>query len=280
VASDVTEVEVRPAATREAPQRPPPAVRPHRLRFLLIYGVLGAALAAAVVGVVVLVGKDGAGSSEWSSWRPSGGGVGAAEQIARHVAPRYRLANKDQLVDVLARPPSLTQGSHTIPVQIIGVQGTNGKFGEVAALSPTHSILYLLCGLGQSCTIATGKPSVERGELVRREILELALYTFKYVPGTDNVLAFMPPAAAKKQAVLVYLRKSDVAAALEKPLDDSLSPTVPQVSTIAARPHEVHLIDTVVTPRAFNPVTLTTTQGGDSLLVLAPLHTAKAQTTP
>jgi hypothetical protein len=160
------------------------------------------------------------------------------------------------------------------------VQGSNGKFGEVAAVSPTDSIMYLLCGLGTACTIATGAPSVERGELVRREILELALYTFKYVPGIDSVLAFMPPAAVKKQAVLIYLRKSDVAAELAKPLDDSLRPTVPRVSTIAARPREVRVIDAVVTPRAFNPVTLTTTQGGDSLLVLSPLRTSKSQTTP
>jgi hypothetical protein len=235
---------------------------------------------AAVVGVVVLAGESSSGSPTWSSWKPTGGGIGAAAQIARHVAPRYRLANKDQLVDVLARPPSLTQGSHTIPVQIVGVQGRNGKFGEVAQVSPTDSIMYLLCGLGQSCTIATGAPSVARGELVRREILELALYTFKYVPGIDNVLAFMPPAAAKKQAVLIYLRKSDAAAELDKPLDDSLSPTVPQVSTIAARPREVHIIDTVVTPRAFNPITLTTTPIGDSLLVLSPLRTSKSPTTP
>jgi hypothetical protein len=280
MASDVTEVETRLAAPpREAPQRPH-TVRPHRLRFLLIYGGLVAALVAAVVGVVVLAGESSSGSPTWSSWKPTGGGIGAAAQIARHVAPRYRLANKDQLVDVLARPPSLTQGSHTIPVQIVGVQGRNGKFGEVAQVSPTDSIMYLLCGLGQSCTIATGAPSVARGELVRREILELALYTFKYVPGIDNVLAFMPPAAAKKQAVLIYLRKSDAAAELDKPLDDSLSPTVPQVSTIAARPREVHIIDTVVTPRAFNPITLTTTPIGDSLLVLSPLRTSKSPTTP
>ena len=53
--------------------------------------------------------------------------------------------------------------------------------------------MYSLCGLGASCSIATGTPSVERGELVRREILELALYTFKYVGGIENVIAFMPP---------------------------------------------------------------------------------------
>jgi len=279
VASDVTEIGARPAQPAEAPQRPRP-MRPHRLRFLVIYGTLAAALAAAVVGVVVLAGEGDNGSPAWSLWKPSGGGIGAAQQIVAHVAPRYRLANGDQLVNVLARPPSVTQGRQTIPLQIVAVRGTNGRFGEVAELSPTDSIMYVLCGLGESCSIATGKPSVARGELVRREILELALYTFKYVPGIDSVLALMPPPGPKKPALVVYLRKSDVAGELGKPLDHFLRPTVPQASAIAERLREVHVIDTVVTPRAFNGIGLTTTPTGESLLVLAPRRASKGATTP
>ena len=64
--------------------------------------------------------------------------------------------------------------------------------------------MFSLCGLGQSCAIATGKASVERGTLVRREILELALYTFKYVGGVNHVIAFMPPARGK-QPTLCHL---------------------------------------------------------------------------
>ena len=70
--------------------------------------------------------------------------------------------------------------------------------------------MYSLCGLGTSCSIATGKASVERGELVRREILELALYTFKYVGGVKNVIAFMPPRPGDSPKYVVYLQKSDV----------------------------------------------------------------------
>ena len=54
--------------------------------------------------------------------------------------------------------------------------------------------LYILCGLGKNCSIEGGKASQTRGRLVRREALEAALYTFKFVPSVDSVLAFMPPA--------------------------------------------------------------------------------------
>ncbi len=43
------------------------------------------------------------------------------------------------------------------------------------------------------CSIKEGKPSNERGLLVTREALELALYTFRYVSGVERVIVTMPP---------------------------------------------------------------------------------------
>ena len=78
--------------------------------------------------------------------------------------------------------------------------------------------MYSLCGLGPSCAIATGTASVARGRLVRREILELALYTFKYVPGMQSVIAFMPPKTGSQPQYVVYLQKSDLSQELKLPL--------------------------------------------------------------
>ena len=51
----------------------------------------------------------------------------------------------------------------------------------------------MLCGYGQNCSIASGQPSVERHTLLRREAVELALYTFKFLPNIDSVSVFLPP---------------------------------------------------------------------------------------
>jgi len=57
-----------------------------------------------------------------------------------------------------------------------------------------NTVAYNLCGIGgKNCSIGTGAPSTDRLLLLRREALELALYTFKYLGGTDNVLAVLPP---------------------------------------------------------------------------------------
>jgi hypothetical protein len=242
---------------------------PHRLRFSVIYGLLGAVLVAAMAGVVVFATRSIDPAPKWSAWKPKGGGLGAAQEIADHVAQSYRLPNGDQLVDVISKAPSLSPpSSDTIAIHYVAVRGTKGKQDQVYPISPTNSVMYSLCGLGTSCAIATGKPSVERGRLVRREILELALYTFKYAGGIQNVIAFMPPQAGKQAKYVVYLRHSDVADALKQPLATTLGANVPLPKAIPAR--EVHAIETVTGPRLYSFGVAQAPQG-DLVFVLAPI---------
>ncbi|MDE3025433.1 MAG: hypothetical protein KGI93_07675 [Acidobacteriota bacterium] len=256
------------------PGDPPaaPQLRMYPRRFSFVYAVLAAAAVAAVAGLVLAIlstGVVGAGPA-WSTWKPSGGGLGAAKQIADEVGRTYRLPNGDQLVDVLAKAPSVsgTSGS-TIPLHYIVETGPSGqKANKEVQISSSNAVSYELCGLGASCSIATGKPTVARGTLVRREILELALYTFKYVGGVDNVIAFMPPPAGSQPQYVVYLQKSDVASELKQPLDETLGAKVPLPATIPAR--EVHLVDSVTEPRLFK-YGVTQSQTGDTILVLTPL---------
>ena len=240
----------------------------HRPRFAFVYGLLGGVLVLAVVLVVLYAGRAITPAPKWSSWHPSGGGLGAAKQIADQVGKSYRLPNGDQLVDVIAKAPSVSPSSgETIPLHYIAVEGTKGAGSKDYAISPSNSVTYDLCGLGSSCAIASGKPSVARGTLVRREILELALYTFKYVGGVDHVVAFMPPASTQAQYA-IYLQKSDVAAELKQPLAKTLASKVPLPAKIPAR--EVHVVDSVTEPRVYK-FGVAQAQTGDFVLVLTPL---------
>jgi hypothetical protein len=261
VAADVTDTPVRSVA--------PVDTRPHKLRFAIIYGALGAIVVAALVGAGIFATRSIDPAPKWSAWKPKGGGLGAAQEIADHVAQSYRLPNGDQLVDVISKAPSLSPpSSSTIPIHYVAVRGTKGNEDQVYPISPTNSVMYSLCGLGTSCAIATGKPSVERGRLVRREILELALYTFKYAGGIQNVIAFMPPQAGKQAKYVVYLRHSDVEAALKQPLATTLGANVPLPKAIPAR--EVHAIETVTGRRLYSFGVAQAPQG-DLVFVLAPV---------
>jgi hypothetical protein len=267
VATDVTaDSSARPI--EPATQEPAP-LRPHRERFLFVYGLLGGVLAVAIAGVVIYAGRSISPGQTWSSWHPSGGGLGAASQIADHVSKTYRLANGDQLVDVIAKAPSVSPTTgETAPLHYIAIQGKKGAGSVPSPISSSNSVMYQLCGLGTSCSIATGAPTVERGTLVRREILELALYTFKYIGGIKHVIAFLPPPAGQSAQYLVYLQKSDVSDQLKAPLARTLGAHVPLPSTIPSR--EVHAVDAATESKVYK-FGLAQAQTGDLVLVLTPL---------
>ena len=242
---------------------------PHRRRFLVIYGLLAAVLGVAVVGLVVFAGKSISPGPKWSAWKPSGGGLGAAKQIADQVAKTYRLPNGQQLDDVIAKAPSVSPASNlSIPISYIAVRGPKSSGDKIFTVSSSDSIMYSLCGLGTSCAIATGKASVQRGTLVRREILQLALYTFKYIGGIKNVIAFMPPAAGTQPKYVVYLQKSDLSSELHTPLVRTLAAKTPKQSTIPSS--EIRIVESTTGPRVYS-FSLSQAQTGDAVLVLAPI---------
>ena len=139
---------------------------------------------------------------------------------------------------------------------------------KVMQLTNEKTLTYALCGLGSSLSIANGKQSTERPTLVRREILELALYTFKYVKSVKQIVAFMPPPAGTQPAYVVYLQKSDVNQQLSIPLQRTLAPKVPLPAKITSI--EQQRIDSDTQPRIYK-FGISQTQQGDAVLVLAPL---------
>jgi hypothetical protein len=263
-----------PIADPVQPEVQAPALRtaaPIRRRFVFIYVLLAVALISGVTSLVVFASRSINPGPSWSAWKPSGGGLGAAKQIADHIAPNYRLPDGHQLVDVIARGPSVSAGGQSIPIPLIAVRGPKGKISQdnVVQVGSNDTYTFSLCGLGQSCSIATGKPSAERATLVRREILELALYTFKYVKGVKHIVAFMPPPAGTPPSYVVYLQKDDLKSQLGLPLTKTLTTKVPLATQLT--PTERSKIDGVTEPRIYK-FGLSQTQQGDAVLVLQPLQ--------
>ncbi len=94
-----------------------------------------------------------------------------------------------------------------------GIAITRQPFRKIGSpikqFEPSDStVAYVFCGSAPSC----GLPSTGAEDTVpmlRRETLELALYTFKYSPSVDSIVGLLPPAGKTNYAI--YLRRKSVA---------------------------------------------------------------------
>ncbi len=247
----------------------------YRLRFGLVYFLLAGIVGGAVGSFVVVATRPGeAPAPEWSSWRPDGSNDAKAKQIADHVSKRYRLPSGNQLAIAIAGPPSATASDGTsVPVEAIAVRPdtSTGQAEEddIDIVRSGDSLMFVLCGLGDRCSITEGEASEERHQLLRREALELALYTFKYVDSTDSVVVFLPPRPDADVSTSVFLTRKDVADELHRPLSKTLVSTVPpQLGAIPAR--ELGNIDRLTRPRLYQ-YGFTQAQNGSGILVLDPI---------
>jgi hypothetical protein len=235
---------VADVAPEEAETPRPAAEAPYRSRFGLLLGALiGIAIATAAIGAAVYVGTGGNNGAPdgWSAWKPNAvEGVGAAKQIASHVGKKYRLANGNQLVGVQAGPLEIFDVPLSVALRTAS-QGGNIEFVE------GNGLLYTLNGLGPRGSIKNGKPTEERHLLLRREALELALYTFRYIEDVDLVVALLPPkppeekkagsssttAAEESPTQALFFRPGDLEPQLEIPLGATIPANTPRPETIA-----------------------------------------------
>lgn len=231
-----------PPPTVEAPAATPaPAVTPpHQKHFkifnavLVCLAILAVSMAAAIV---VSSSSGGAGDGEsasWSAFKPTSPDVAVgAPEIAAHVGPKYRLPSGQQMVLVTGGPLEI----EGLPVKI-ALRHSAAAGGGVDLLDGGGA-LYRLCGLGPKCSITSGKPSKERGLLLYREALELALYSFHELEDVDHVVVFMPPspeAKADTPTIALHYRRGDVAGQLARPLRATLPTPVPTPDTIDQSP--------------------------------------------
>jgi hypothetical protein len=239
----------------------PPAERaesPYRSRFGLVLGALiGVAIATVAISAAVYVGTGGNNGAPdgWSSWKPdSDDGVGAAKEIATHVGRQYRLADGNQIVGVQAGPLEVFD----VPLEVAlrtAPQGGNIDFIDGKGL------MYTLNGLGPKGSVRGGKPSEARHLLLRREALELALYTFRYVKDVDLVVALLPPKPPDKSkngtastaddtpTQALFYRPGDLEPQLEIPLNATIPPKTPRPETIP--PSESRRIDALTRSNLF-----------------------------
>lgn len=253
----------------------------YRHRFGVIYVVLALIAGLGVGALIVLLARPDSGPAPaWSAWEPTGSDVAKTRQIADHVGSSYRLADGEQMTVALSGPPTVTAGgtdsTGAIPVRAIAVRPDTStgqaEDEDIDIVDAAGSHQYVLCGLGTNCSIASGEPSEERHALLRREAMELALYTFKYVDTIDSVTVFLPPRPGGDTApTAVFLERGDVAKELDTSLRRTLEPTTPGVGQM--RSAELTAVNRVTLPRLYD-YEYTQAQDGSAVLVLSPLVTS------
>lgn len=264
----------------EAPRAPRPAPRLSRFRIglgaLLMLGVvsLGVALGLSTSG------RGSGGAGDWSVWSPSQSGLAGAQEIADYLASYYRATPAQQLAVVTT--VNLNHPNHPLQVVVPG----SGSTGSLVPLPADSTVVYNLCGEGSTdCSIGVGQPSAARLLLLKREALELALYTFKYVSGTSAVVAILPPgrtgcvgicpkpASAQKPTRLdlaLAFDRSELGPWLDRPLRTTLPEELPP--TVAQMPQapEAELVSIITAHGLFQERT-EQGQDGSSVIVLSPV---------
>jgi hypothetical protein len=286
------------ASDEHAADRPLPAVHlrhehgtarssfPHSHKFLAATAMLaGIAVGALAVAVAVLMSSSKAGvATRWSTWSPPDNGLAGEREIADTVAPFYRATRANQLVVVtvhnVSSPSSTGAGSGT---ELALRDPTSGILSAI----PGNSAVYNLCGLAAGCAVDGGSASQARLLLLRREALELSLYTFRYMSNIQNVVAILPPGrttqgctgicsqpnaptTTKTVNLAVVFQRQGLQRFVDQPLRLTLpEPLPPSVSEMAAAP-EAELVS-VLTGQSLYQQHLVQAQDGSSVLVLDPV---------
>jgi hypothetical protein len=251
--------ETAPVVTADTPAAGPSEFR-NRFGFML--GALGGVVIAVAATVAIVLstnhGSDEGLADNWSKWKPDETSMTAGPAaIASHVQSEYKGDDGKELVLVKGGPLEI-QG---IPLNV-RLQSSGGGMYE---WSGKHTVLYTLSGLGDNGSINTGTPSTQRHQLLRREALELSLYTFRYMPDVDMVVTQLPPPPPKKDAdtasasastdatktpvQAVFYRAGDLKQRLQIPLGATVPAKAPTPNTIPSA--EGKTIDSLTLPNLF-----------------------------
>ena len=236
-----------------------------------IFSAILVFLAVASTALAFVFAADGGDEASdgpaWASFKPSSDGVDAGgSEIADYVGRQYRLPTGEQIVAVTGGPMELQK----LPMQI-AVRKSVADGGDITLLDG-KGVLFRMCGLGENCAIAKGKASVQRSLLLRREALELALYSFHYLKDIEHVVVFMPPAKGQEPTVALHFGRGDVAGQLARPLQATLPLPVPNPDTITAAP-DTPFVQRLTVSNLFKFSLTTGNQDANVFLVLDPLST-------
>jgi hypothetical protein len=213
-----------------APARRPAQERPFRYRFGLAYLVLAVVAGLGVGSAYLMWEREPAQETRWASWQPTGDENSYHAQIAEYVGRRHRNTSGNQLVAVIASTPQIQTQQGVVPVEWVAFQKeTRGGDRDFDVAQLGDSVMYTLCGGGEQCSIAEGEPSGQRLNLLRREALELSLYSFKHLDGLDSVVVLMPPNLGDPNnpeddtQTAVFFQQGELRRELERPLAQTLA---------------------------------------------------------
>jgi hypothetical protein len=219
----------------------------HGGRFMIGYIVVIIMAGAALTAIALINRTDTAPNStaNWGRITPESEGFQGARELAESIATTYKGANGEQLAAITASPGEI-QG---LPVRYVAIragQRSRLNAGDVEVVDPEETILYTFCGLGgqRNCALP-GQPSAERSLLLRREALELSLYTFKHMKDVKSVISLLPPPAENTNlAVFLQRDRKGIEEALDKPLAATL-PSLGPHFTDNITPREAGAINSI-----------------------------------
>ena len=272
-ASSVDGILINPSTTPQGVGNHPSSPR---FRAIVIVLCILAGVALVLAGGLATSKVQSNTNTAWSDWSPTKTGPAAAQEIADHVAASYRSTTGQQLVSVTGGEVKVAG----LPVRI-ALRNTGGT-GDIKLVEGT-GVLYAMCGLGAHCAISTGKASPQRMLLLRREALELALYTFKSDSSVDHVAVLMPPRpgerkmkdsagttkVAANQGTAMLVTRDSVRTALANPLNATIPDQTPSVDTIAKSP-ESAMVNALTGPYLFM-MSIIEGQDATAYLVLDPI---------
>jgi hypothetical protein len=230
-------------------------------RFWLAYLALAGLFGAAVGTFIVLEERPApTPTPPWSEWKPTAGNPGAAQQqIAEHVGGRYRLPSGKKLVDVLAGQP----GPASDPIRTVAVARTldpKAPSDLRARVDSSQTAMYILCGDVKTCAI---EPTPAHAAALRREALELALYTFRYIDEANSVATFIGLSR------VLFVTKPEFSRQLQSPLRVTLpQANAPTPGTVS--PIENETVDSLTAKRLFDYRVEHEPTSGARVLLLAP----------
>ena len=236
-------------------------------RFRLVYLVLALLVGGAVGSFIVLSGNGNTGSGRGLVHLEAGGRLHAAHRgdrrLRRPALPdrRWPPARRRRRATAADCPPAAA------PRAVRRALSGSGDQNAIA-LPAEDTVAYVLCGDGPECSIASGTPSAERGQLLRREALELALYTFKYVSGIRSVVALLPPRQGTDPRYAVFFTKDGLEPALDEPLASTL-PSRQLLTPNSLNPLESSSIERYADPYIFQ-YTYGSGDGGVVYMALQP----------
>jgi hypothetical protein len=205
------------------------AVTPRRSRgyggrFVVAYLLVMVLFGGMIVLFAVLVSRSDS-SSHWSSYKPSGRDqFDKAQNMANYVAPRYVYQGYPIAV-VEAQPPIVRDRV------VEGIALTHAPLRDIGSHykqfeRADETMFYVFCGQGNRCALPEST-ATDVVPMLRRESLELALYTFKYWPNISSIVSLLPPTKGSQPAI--FLKRKDLESQLAKPLGRTL-PTRPVIT--------------------------------------------------